>query len=141
MISVNRNEGIINTGDNSTNQVTKQEYHKTDDINWETLNKEINILKSNPDSSIKKFAHEVGEAAEKKDKQGIFKVLSKWIPCIADLISSSYYIIEVAKNFKIGQQIDFTNQKTCNESLPCKMCVLREHKVTKTNSLRGALPI
>ncbi len=96
------NEGVINTGDNSTNQVTKQEYPKTDDINWETLNKEINILKSNPDSSIKKFAHEVGEAAEKKDKQGIFKVLSKWIPCIADFISSSYYIIEIAKNYKIG---------------------------------------
>ena len=103
-INVNRNEkGIINTGSNSVNQVNNinQEYQKADDINWETLNKEINILKSKSDSSIKKFAYEAGEAAQKEDKQGIFNVLSKWIPCIADLISSSYYIIEVAKNFRI----------------------------------------
>lgn len=105
MISVNRNEGIINTGDNNKNEVQniKIEYQKADDINWETLNKEINILKSNPDSSIKKFSYEAGEAAEKQDKKRFLDVLSKWIPCIADLISSSYYIIEVAKNFKIGQ--------------------------------------
>ncbi len=103
-INVNRNEGgVINTGNNSNIQVqnVKKTYQKADDINWETLNKEINILKSNPDSSIKKFAHEAGEAAEKEDKQGILNVLSKWIPCIADLISSSYYIIEIAKNFRI----------------------------------------
>ena len=103
-INVNKNEGgIINTGSNSINQVNtiNQEYQKADDINWETLSKEINNLKSNGDSSIKKFAYEAEEAAQKQDKQGIFNVLSKWIPCIADLISSSYYIIEIAKNFKI----------------------------------------
>ena len=83
-------------------QTTKNEYQKTDDIKWETLNQEIDVLKSSQDSSIKKFAHEVEEAAEKKDKQGLFKILSKWIPCIADLISSLYYIIEIAKNFRIG---------------------------------------
>lgn len=104
-INVNRNEGgIINTGSNGNNQVhiTKTECQKTNDIKWETLNEEINILKSSSDSSIKKFAYEAAEAAEKKDKQGILNVLSKWIPCIADLISSSYYIIEIAKNFRIG---------------------------------------
>lgn len=103
-INVNENEGIINTGNNSVNQVynINKEYQKADDINWETLNKEISILKSNSDSSIKKFAYEAGEVAEKKDKQRIFDVLSKWIPCIADLISSSYYIIEIAKTFRIG---------------------------------------
>lgn len=104
-INVNRNEGgVINTGDNANIHVqnVEEKYQKTDDINWETLNKEINILKSNPDSSIKKFAHEAGEVAEKKDKKGIRDVLSKWIPCIADLISSSYYIIEIAEIFRIG---------------------------------------
>lgn len=103
-IKVDNNErGIINTGSNSFNQVNiiNQEKQKEDDIDWETLKNEINILKSNGDSSIKKFANEAGEAAQKEDKQGIFKVLSKWIPCIADLISSSYYIIEIAKNFRI----------------------------------------
>lgn len=104
-IIVRKNEGgIINTGGNTKNLVVnkKEENQKGHDINWETLNKEIKILKSNPDSSIKKFAHEAGEAAEKKDKQGVLSVLSKWIPCIADLISSSHYIIEIAKNFRIG---------------------------------------
>lgn len=104
-INVNRNEGgVINTGNNGENLVInmKKEYQKVDDINWETLNKEINILKSNSNLSIKKFAYEAGEAAEKEDKQGIFNILSKWIPCIADLISSSYYIIEIAKELGIG---------------------------------------
>lgn len=103
-INVNHNEGgIVNTGDYSQNkvQITKNENQKTDDIKWETLNQEINVLKSSPDSSIKKFAHEAEEAAEKKDKQGLLKILSRWIPCIADLISSSYYIIEIAKTFGI----------------------------------------
>lgn len=105
-INVNTNEGgVINTGNGSNIQIKnmKKEYQKADDINWEILNKEINILKLKPDLSIKKFAHEAEEAAEKKNKQGILNVLSKWIPCIADLISSSYYIIEIAKNYGIGQ--------------------------------------
>lgn len=102
-IYVNRSEGVISTGSNSSNRVynINKENQKADDINWETLNKEIDILKSNSDLSIQKFANEAGEAAGKKDKQGILNVLSKWIPCIADLISSSYYIIEIAKNFNI----------------------------------------
>lgn len=103
-INLKRNEGVINTGECSKNVVInqKKEYRSTDSINWEALNKEIGILKSSPDSSIKKFANEAGEMAEKEDKQGVREVLSKWIPCIADLISSSYYIIEIAKNFGIG---------------------------------------
>lgn len=103
-ICVNQNEGIINTGHHNTNVVNKTIYEnqKTDDIKWESLNQEISVLKSSSDVSIKKFAHEVEGAAAKKDKQGVLKVLSKWIPCIADLISSSYYIIEIAKHFKIG---------------------------------------
>lgn len=103
-INVNRNDGIISTGHGSVNQIynLNKEDEKTVDINWETLNKEINFLKSNQDLSIEKFAYEAGVAVEKQDKQGLFKVLSKWIPCIADLISSSYYIIEIAKNFSIG---------------------------------------
>lgn len=106
IIKVEKNErGIISTGDNNINtvQTMEENYQKTDDINWENLKKEINILKSNPDLSIKKFAHEADKAAEKKDKKGIRDVLSKWIPCIADLISSSYYIIEIAKIFRIGE--------------------------------------
>lgn len=104
-INADRNTGIINTGDYNKNEVQniKKEYQKAYDINWEILNKEINILKSNPDASIKKFSYEAGQAAEKQDKKGFLNILSKWIPYIADLISSSYYIIEVAKNFKIGQ--------------------------------------
>lgn len=104
-INVNQNEGgIINTGDHTKNwiQIPKNENQKTDDIIWENLNQEINVLKSSPDLSIKKFAFEAEAVAEKKDKPGLYKVLSKWIPCIADLISSSYYIIEIAKNFKLG---------------------------------------
>lgn len=100
-INVNQNEGgIINTGSGSKNQVQniKNDNQKTDDIKWENLNQEINILKTSPDSSIKKFALEAEASAKKRDKQGLYKVLSKWIPCIADLISSSYYIIEIAKN-------------------------------------------
>lgn len=102
-VHVTRNEGVINTGSNSISQIynIKKENQKADDINWESLNKEINILKSNPDLSVRKFAKEAGNAAEKKDKHGILCVLSKWIPCIADLISSSYYMIEIAKNFNI----------------------------------------
>ncbi len=104
-INVNGNEGIISTGSRCVNQVynINREYQIADDINWETLNKEINILKSNSDSSIKKFAYEAGEVAEKGDKQGIFNVFSKWIPCIADLISTSCYIIEIARNLGIWQ--------------------------------------
>lgn len=103
-INVENNEGIISTGKCSKNVLInqKKECRAADDINWEALNEEIGILKSNPDSSIKKFAHEAGEAAGKKDRRGVHEVLSKWIPCIADLISSSYYIIEIAKNFGIG---------------------------------------
>lgn len=102
-IHVNRNDGIINTGHDSVNQIYNMDLEdpKRDDFNWETLNKEISTLKSNPDLSIKKFAYEAGIEAEKEDKQGMLNVLSKWIPCIADLISSSYYIIEIAKNFGI----------------------------------------
>ncbi len=103
-INVKRNEGVINTGECGKNVVInqKKECKATDDINWEALNKEIGILKSSPDSSIRKFAYEAGEVAEKEDRQGVLNVLSKWVPCIADLISSSYYIIEIAKNFGIG---------------------------------------
>ncbi|MEY8333911.1 hypothetical protein AALB53_12510 [Lachnospiraceae bacterium 47-T17] len=81
VISVNRNEsGIVSGGDYSVNQVQIMDDQKEYDINWETLHKEINMLKSNPDSFIKKFACEAGKAAEKKDKQGIISVLSKWLP-------------------------------------------------------------
>ena len=40
-IKVNRNTGIISTGDHNKNEVQniKKEYQKTDDINWEILNK------------------------------------------------------------------------------------------------------
>ena len=103
-IHVDKNEGgIINTGNGSTNVIqNNNKSQNTYDIKWEKLNQEISVLKSSSDSCIKKFAHEAEEAAEKKDKQGLLKILSKWIPCIADLISSSYYIIEIAKNFNIG---------------------------------------
>lgn len=68
------------------------------------LNKEINILKSSTDLSIKKFADEATEPVETKNKKSIFNVLAKWLPCVGNLIESSYYIIEIAKNFgiKIG---------------------------------------
>lgn len=105
-IHVSRNEGgIINTGSNNNNEVinVKKEYQKAEEIKWDVLNGEINVLKSNRDASIKKFAHEAETAANKKDKKGIFNVLSKWIPCISDLISSSYYIMELAKGFHIIQ--------------------------------------
>lgn len=98
-INVEKNDGIISTGDMSTNII--QHFQQPENINWEKLNKEINALKSSSDISIQKFANEAAEVAEEKDKQGIRNVLSKWIPCIVDLISSSYYIIEIAKIFKI----------------------------------------
>lgn len=98
-VNVAINDGLISTGEKSLNKLVIHQYQ--DNINWEKLNQEINTLKSSPDASIQKFANEAAEAAKKKDKQGICNVLSKWIPCIADLISSSYYLIEIAKNFKI----------------------------------------
>jgi hypothetical protein len=47
--------GVINTGHNSNNLILnmKKEYQKADDIYWDTLNKEIDILKLTPDSTIK----------------------------------------------------------------------------------------
>ena len=40
-IYVNRSEGVISTGSNSSNRVynINKENQKADDINWETLNK------------------------------------------------------------------------------------------------------
>lgn len=96
-VNINNNNGIISTGNKSCNVI----YQQLDDINWETINKEINALKSSPDASIQKFANEATEVAKKKDKQGIRNILTKWIPCIADLISSSYYLIEIAQKFNI----------------------------------------
>ena len=96
-VNVNNNNGIISTGKKSKNVI----YQQPDNINWETLNQEIGALKSSPDASIQKFADEAAEAVKKKDKQGISSVLSKWIPCIADLISSSYYILEIAKTLHL----------------------------------------
>lgn len=98
-INVTKNDGIISIGDMNTNII--QHIKQPDNINWEKLNQELNTLKASPDVSIHKFANEAAEAAKKKDKQGIRNILSKWIPCIADLISSSYYILEIAENFKI----------------------------------------
>lgn len=64
-ITVENNEGIVSTGKGSYNeQEIKIIYQKSDDINWEALRKEINILKSSSDPSIKKFADEATEPAE-----------------------------------------------------------------------------
>lgn len=104
-IFINHNEGIISTGEKSHNvQKRKEVYIKSNDIDWEAISKEINILKLSSDLSIKKFADEATEAVETKNKKGILNVLTKWIPCVGSLIESSYYIIEMAKNFgiKIG---------------------------------------
>lgn len=98
-VNVNNNNGIISTGKKSNNVIYQQPIH----INWERLNQEISDLKSNPDGSIQKFANEATEVVEKKDERGIRTILSKWIPCISDLISSSYYILEIAKTFNILQ--------------------------------------
>lgn len=96
-IILGKNEGgIVNTGDNTKNIIVNGS-----EINWDALNEEIKILKSSPDSSVKKFAYEVETVTKKEDKQGLLKILSNWIPCIADLISSSYYIIEIAKKLGI----------------------------------------
>ena len=97
--NVGINDGFISIGDSNTNIM--QNIQHPIDINWETLNKEISALKLSTDASIQKFANEASEVAKKKDKQGIRSVLSKWIPCIADLISSSYYILEIAKAFNV----------------------------------------
>lgn len=97
--NVDENTGIISTGDMSTNII--QHIQHPNNINWEMLNQEINTLKSSPDASIQNFANEAAKVVEKKDKQGIRNVLSKWIPCISDLISSSYYILEIAKTLNI----------------------------------------
>lgn len=98
-IVVDKNDGIISTGDMSTNILHHTQ--QPDNINWERLSQEIDTLKTSSDASIKKFANEAAEVSGKKDKQGIRNVLSKWIPCIADLIASSYYILEIAKTFNI----------------------------------------
>lgn len=105
IIHVEHNEGIVSTGEKSQNVQKKNiVYQKNNDIDWEVLNKEINILKSSTDLSIKKFADEVAEPVETKNKKSILHVLAKWLPCVGNLIESSYYIIEIAKNFgiKIG---------------------------------------
>lgn len=100
-INMTVNNGILSTGEKSINIYKNKnlENQNTDDINWEILNKEISTLKSNSELAIKIFAQQVEEVAEKKDKQGLFKILKDWIPNITNLISSSYYIIEIAKNF------------------------------------------
>lgn len=95
-INVGKNDGIISIGDMNTNTI-----QQPDNIDWEKLNQEINALKACSDASIQKFANEAAEEAGKKDNKGIRNVLSKWIPCIADLISSSYYILEITKTFNI----------------------------------------
>ena len=102
-ININSNYGIISTGNNSNNSyITIDNSQKADDIRWDFLMKEIEALKSSPDSSIKKFSAEAKEAAENKDKKAIFKIFVKWLPCIGKLIESSYYIIEIAKRFNIN---------------------------------------
>lgn len=98
-INVDKNDGIISIGDMDINII--QHIQQPDNINWAKLNQEINTLKACSDASIQKFANEAAEEVGKKDNKGIRNVLSKWIPCIADLISSSYYILEIAKNFNI----------------------------------------
>lgn len=98
-INVGKNDGIISIGDMNTNII--QYIQQPDNINWERLSQEIKALKSSPDASIQKFADEAAEEAVKKDCVGIRNVLLKWIPCIAELISSSYYILEIAKTFNI----------------------------------------
>lgn len=104
-IHVEHNDGIVSIGKKSLNVQKKNiVYQKSNDINWEDLNKEINILKSSSDLSIRKFADEATEPVETKNKKSILNVLAKWLPCVGNLIESSYYIIEIAKNFgiKIG---------------------------------------
>ena len=98
-INVTNNDGIISTGKNSNNIIASpnQEY-----IRWEKLSKEISDLQSSADASIRKFADEAAGVAQKEDKAGILDVFRKWLPCIGGLIESSYYIIEIAKNFNIG---------------------------------------
>lgn len=102
IIHVENNEGIVSTGEKSHNVQKKNiVYQKSNDIDWEALNKEINVLKSSSDLSIKKFADEAREPVETKNKKSILNVLTKWLPCIGNLIESSYYIIEIARNFGI----------------------------------------
>lgn len=96
LLVMHNNQGIVNTGDQNRNELVVKEIME---IEWDKLNNEISTLKLSPDSSIKNFAHEAGEVAEKKDKQELRKTLAKWIPSISHLISSSYYILEIAKIF------------------------------------------
>ena len=101
-ININQNTGIVSTGEGSHNeQVIETVYQKSDDINWEALRKEISNLKTSSNPSIKEFADEAIEPAENENKKGIRNVLIKWFPHIGSLIESSYYIIEMAKNFGI----------------------------------------
>lgn len=105
IIHVDNNDGVISTGEKSHNVIrNKIIYQKSDDIDWEILSKEINNLKSSSDLSIKKFADEAAESVKTKNKKSILNVIAKWLPCIGSLLESSYYIIEIAKNFgiKIG---------------------------------------
>lgn len=95
------NDGIISLGDKNHNELHKKIYYKKDEIQWEILHKEIDSLKSNSDPSVKKFVDEASYAVQKKDKQGFLRILKEWLPHIGNFIESSYYIIEIAKNFGI----------------------------------------
>ena len=65
-IKMTNNNCIVSTGKNSKNTYINCANSKTDDISWETLNKEISTLKSNSELAIKIFAQQVEEVAEKK---------------------------------------------------------------------------
>lgn len=100
--SVENNDGVISTGTGSINFQQVINSSKTiDDIKWDALISEMNTLKTSTDLSIKKFTDEASEAVNNKDKKKVLNILSKWLPCIGTLIESSYYIIELAKNFNI----------------------------------------
>lgn len=99
-IKIGQNTGIISTGNDAHNTIIHNSPKKPE-INWEELRNEIELLKTNPDASIRKFAEEAEGAVKKKDTGKIKAWLLKWIPCIGGLIESSYYILETAKIFGI----------------------------------------
>ncbi len=98
-IKVEHNTGIISTGSGAHNTVVN--ITGMEDMDWNKLADEVAALKANSDASIKKFANEAVEPIKKKDTGGIKNWLLKWIPCIGELLESSYYILEIAARFGI----------------------------------------
>ena len=100
-IHIKQNNGIISTGSYSNNTIYNGKYN-SETVDWDKLQKEVLHLKTSTDDLLKQFAAEAVDPVKKKDIKSVQQWLSKWIPVIGQWIENSYYILEIASKFGIG---------------------------------------